>query len=38
MLRTGRVMLTERPPGNLAALDGVVLAAAIYFPLIRLVL
>jgi hypothetical protein len=38
MLRTGRVMLTERPPGYLPALDGVMLAAAIYFPLIRLVL
>lgn len=38
MLRTGRVLLTERPPGFLAPLDGVVLAAAIYFPLIRLVL
>lgn len=38
MLRTGRVVLTERPPGLLASLDGVMLAAAIYFPLIRLVL
>lgn len=38
MLRTGGVMLTERPPGFLPALDGVVLAAAIYFPLIRLIL
>ncbi len=38
MLRTGRVMLTEQPPGYLAAIDGVVLAAAIYYPLIRLVL
>jgi hypothetical protein len=38
MLRTGRVMLTERPPGLLPALDGVILAAALYFPLIRLVL
>lgn len=38
MLRTGGVMLTERPPGSLPALDGIVLAAAIYFPLIRLVL
>jgi molybdopterin converting factor small subunit len=38
MLRTGGVTLTERPPGFLPALDGVVLAAAIYFPLIRLVL
>ncbi|HEU4321396.1 MAG TPA: MoaD/ThiS family protein [Acidimicrobiia bacterium] len=38
MLRTGSVVLTERPPGALASLDGVMLAAAIYFPLIRLVL
>lgn len=38
MLRTGRVSLIERPPGILASLDGVVLAAAIYYPLIRLVL
>lgn len=38
MIRTGRVVLTERPPGYLPAMDGVVLAAALYFPLIRLVL
>jgi molybdopterin converting factor small subunit len=38
MIRTGRVVLTERPPGLLPSLDGVVLAAVIYFPLIRLVL
>ena len=38
MIRTGRVTLTERPPGFLSSLDGVVLGAAIYFPLIRLVL
>lgn len=38
MLRTGRVVLTERPPGTIPALDGVMLAAAIYFPLIRLVI
>jgi molybdopterin converting factor small subunit len=38
MLRTGSIVLTERPPGLLASLDGVALAAAIYFPLIRLVL
>lgn len=38
MLRTGQVVLTERAPGFLPALDGVVLAAAIYFPLIRLIL
>ena len=38
MLRTGGVMLTERPPGYLPTLDGVMLAAAIYFPLVRLVL
>ena len=38
MLRTGMVSLTTRPPGVAASLDGVILAAAIYFPLIRLVL
>jgi molybdopterin converting factor small subunit len=38
MLRTGSVMLTEQPPGFLASLDGIALAAAAYFPLIRLVL
>lgn len=38
MLRTGRVSLSERPPGLLASLDGVALAAAVYFPLIRLIL
>lgn len=38
MIRTGRVALTERPPGFFPSLDGVVLSAAVYFPLIRLVL
>lgn len=38
MLRTGRVALTERPPGILASVDGVVLAAAVFYPLIRLVI
>jgi sulfur-carrier protein len=38
MLRTGGVMLTERPPGFVPSLDGVVLAAAVYFPLVRLIL
>ncbi|MGH8942064.1 MAG: hypothetical protein ACRDWF_04515, partial [Acidimicrobiia bacterium] len=38
MLRMGRVALTERPPGALASLDGVALAAAIYYPLLLLVL
>ena len=38
MLRTGRVTLSERPLGILASLDGVVLAAAVYYPLIRLIL
>lgn len=38
MLRTGRVTLTERSPGLLSVLDGVVLAAAIYYPLIRIIL
>lgn len=38
MLRLGTVSLTARSPGALAALEGVVLAAAIYYPLIRIVL
>jgi len=38
MLRTGRVSLAERSPGVLASLDGVILAAVVYYPLLRLVL
>lgn len=38
LLRTGRPALAERVPGFIRALDGPVLAAALYFPLIRLVL
>lgn len=38
MLRSGRVSLTERPPGFLSSVDSVMLAAAIYYPLIRVVL
>ncbi|MGB7860800.1 MAG: MoaD/ThiS family protein [Acidimicrobiia bacterium] len=38
MFRTGTVTLTQRPPGALASLDAVVLAAAIYYPLIQVVL
>ena len=38
MLRTGRATLTERPPGALVCLDGVALAAAIYYPLLLLIL
>jgi len=38
MIRTGSVVLTERPPGLLSSVDAVALAAAIYFPLIRLIL
>lgn len=38
MLRMGRISLTDRSPGALASLDGVVLAAAIYYPLIRVIL
>jgi len=38
MFRTGTVTLTQRPPGVLASLDGIVLAAAIYYPLIRVIL
>jgi molybdopterin converting factor small subunit len=37
MLRRGVVALTEVPPGVLASLDGVVLAAALYYPLLRVV-
>jgi molybdopterin converting factor small subunit len=37
MLRRGRVTLTERPPGVLVSLDGVVLGAAIYYPLLLLI-
>ena len=37
MLRIGRVVLTERPPGLLASVDGVVLAAAIYYPLMVII-
>ncbi len=38
MLRTGRVTLSEQAPGLLTSLDSVVLAAVVYFPLIRLIL
>jgi hypothetical protein len=38
MLRIGSVSLTERPPGLLAPMDGVVLAAAIYYPLVSVIL
>lgn len=38
MLRMGRVSLTDRPPGVLASLDGAVLAAALFYPLIRVIL
>ncbi|MEX1249419.1 MAG: MoaD/ThiS family protein [Acidimicrobiia bacterium] len=38
MLRLGRVSLTEISPGAVASLDGVLLAAAIYYPLIRIIL
>lgn len=37
MLRRGTVALTERPPGLLISLDGVVLGAAIYYPLLLLI-
>ncbi len=35
MLRTGRVALTERPPGLLTSIDGIALAASVYYPVIR---
>ena len=37
MLRIGRVGLTERPPGLLASVDGVVIAAAVYYPLLVII-
>ncbi len=38
MLRMGRISLTDRAPGALASLDGVFLAAALYYPLITVIL
>ncbi|MGH8946928.1 MAG: MoaD/ThiS family protein [Acidimicrobiia bacterium] len=38
MLRSGQVALTLRAPGALVGLDGVVLAAALYYPLVRIIL
>jgi hypothetical protein len=38
MLRLGQVSLTERLPGVLSSLDGVLLAAAIYYPLLSIIL
>lgn len=38
MLRSGRVALTLRAPGALVGLDGVMLAAALYYPLVRIIL
>lgn len=38
MLRLGTVSLTDLPPGAVTSLDGVLLAAAIYYPLIRIIL
>ncbi len=38
MFRTGTVSLTERPPGMFVSMDGIVLAAAVYYPLIRVIL
>jgi molybdopterin converting factor small subunit len=37
LLRTRRVELINRPPGLLASLDGLVLAAALFLPVLRLV-
>ena len=37
MLRMGRVGLTEKPPSLLASVDGIVLAAAIYYPLLTII-
>ncbi len=37
MLRSGSISLTSKQPGLLGAVDGVMLAAAFYYPLLRLV-
>jgi molybdopterin converting factor small subunit len=37
LLRTRRVELINRPPGLLASLDGLMLAAAVFLPVLRLV-
>jgi sulfur-carrier protein len=36
LLRTRRVVLIERPPGLLSVLDGMILAAALYMPVLRI--
>ena len=38
MVRNGNVVLTERAPGTLTSYDSAVVAAAIYFSVLRLVL
>ncbi len=38
MIRTGALVLSQRGPGAMTAIDGAILAAAIYFPLIRVIL
>ncbi|MGQ0848969.1 MAG: MoaD/ThiS family protein [Actinomycetota bacterium] len=38
ILRTGRVTLAESAPGAMAGLDGAILAAAVYYPIVGLVL
>jgi molybdopterin converting factor small subunit len=38
MVRNGSVVLTERAPGTLTSYDGAVVAAALYFSVLRLVL
>jgi MoaD family protein len=38
MTRTGEVYLVDQPPGLLTAVDGPLLAAAIYYPILQLVL
>lgn len=36
MLRTRQVVLIERPPGFLSVIDGMILAGALYLPVLRL--
>jgi hypothetical protein len=38
ILRTGRLALSEQPPGVMTVMDGAILAAALYYPIVSLAL
>lgn len=38
IIRTGRLALSETPPGSMSAFDGFILAASLYWPLVNIVL